>query len=403
MIRSQIKAFYSAMTAAQINVCLIYFFAYASWSAWWPFFTLYLDKAGLSGVQSGVVASIAPVLMFIVQPFWGIIADRWGRKRLLILALILSALSLVGYLWIAGFWPIFILTVIFSIFLNPVYPIVDTLALDSLGENKDYHFGYLRLWGAVGWLSGAFLSGQFTGDKAIVTIFVLSAGLLVLACIFANRIRIRQEVKGSLDMSWKNLGQVLRNRRLLKFILFILLYSIGINGVLTWYGVYMDEIGASRTLIGRAISLQGFAELPFYLISAALFVKFGILRTIIFTFFMASIRALLYSSISSPSYVILVELMHGVSLSLLIVAAVEYINRLVPPQWRATGQSLFWAAIFGAGNLVGNVTVGYLHDRMLMQKVFQVFGFFLLLIAVLAIFLLKEKREKPDSHITTHS
>ena len=390
MKRSEAGSLSSLINSAQFNVCVIYFFAYASWSAWWPLFTIYLQNAGLSGVQTGLVSSIAPTMMFIVQPIWGVGADRYGRKRLLILALLLSAFSLIGYLWIEGFWPICILTVVFSMFLNPVYPVVDTLALDSLGDDRDFRFGYLRIWGAVGWLSGAFLAGQITGEQDVVTVFPLSAILLLLACLFAFRLRIEKEAKGTLDMSWQNLSQVVRDRRLLIFLAFILLVFIGLNGILTFYGVYMVEIGATRKLIGWAISLQGFSELPFYLISATILLRFGFLRTIIFTFFVGTLRAFLYAGISSPTYVILVELTHGISVALLIVAGVEYINRLVPSQWRATGQSLFWAAIFGAGSLLGNVGVGVLYDYMKMQSVFFVFGCLLLTASVLAVFFLKE-------------
>ena len=376
----------------KFNVSVIYFFAYASWAAWWPLFTVYLKEAGLTGMKTGIVASIAPVLMFIVQPLWGIVADRWGRKKLLIIALLLSALSLIGFLWIQEFWPIFILTLIFSIFLNPVYPIIDALALDSLGEKKDFGFGYLRLWGAVGWLSGAFMAGQIAGDRNIVTIFLISAVLLILASVFAFRFYIGKETKGALDMSWKNLSGVLRNRKLLLFLFFVLFISVGMNGILSFYGVYMVEIGASRKLIGWAISLQGLSELPFYLASAFILVRFGYLRTLIFTFFVLSVRAMLYAFISTPDYVIFVELTHGLSLALLIVAGVEYINSLVPPQWRATGQSLFWAAIYGAGNLIGNIGVGSLYDHMSIQNIFQILGWFLLLMAILAVFSLKGKK-----------
>src|SRR3990172_1880140 len=125
---------FSFLINPKFNISVIYFFVYASWSAWWPLFTVYLQEAGLNGIQTGIVASIAPVLMFIVQPFWGVVEDRWGRKKLLILSLLLSALSLIGFLWIQGFWPIIFLTLIFSLFLNPIYPVVDALALDSLGE-----------------------------------------------------------------------------------------------------------------------------------------------------------------------------------------------------------------------------------------------------------------------------
>lgn len=237
------------------------------------------------------------------------------------------------------------------------------------------------------------MAGQIAGERNIVAIFLISAVLLVLALFFANRVRIVKETKGALDMSWQNLGQVLKNRRLFLFLFFVLFVSIGMNGILTFYGVYMTEIGATRKLIGWAISLQGFSELPFYLVSAVILLRFGMLRTIIFTFFVLAVRAMLYATISTPGYVIFVELTHGMSLALLIVSSVEYINKLVPAQWRATGQSLFWAAIFGAGSLFGNLGVGYLYDRMSMQNVFQVFGWFLLGAAVLAVIFLREKKE----------
>jgi len=385
---------FSFLINPKFNISVIYFFVYASWSAWWPLFTVYLQEAGLNGIQTGIVASIAPVLMFIVQPFWGVVADRWGRKKLLILSLLLSALSLIGFLWIQGFWPIIFLTLIFSLFLNPIYPVVDALALDSLGEKEDFGFGYLRIWGAVGWLSGAFMAGQIAGERSIVTIFLISAVLLVLASVFATRINIVKETKGALDMSWKNLSGVLRNRKLLLFLFFVLLVSVSFNGLLSFYGVYMVEIGASRKLIGWAISLQGLSELPFYLASAFILVRFGFLRTLIFTFFVFAIRAMLYAFISTPDYVIFVELTHGLSLALLIVAGVEYINSLVPPQWRATGQSLFWAAIYGAGSLLGNIGVGSMHDYMSMQNIFQILGWFLLVVALLAVIFLRDKKTK---------
>ena len=40
----------------------------------------------------------------------------------------------------------------------------------------------------------------------------------------------------------------------------------------------------------------------------------------------------------------------------------EYVNKLVREDWRATGQSLLYAAYYGAGAIVGNFWTGYLYD-----------------------------------------
>jgi oligosaccharide:H+ symporter len=376
----------------RINLSLLYFLVYASWSAWWPLFNVFLQEAGLTGIQIGIVSSIAPVMMFVIQPMWGGIADRWGRKRVLLVSLIGSAIILPGYLWIHGFGMFVIWTVLFSMLLNPIYPIADSLALDYIEEKKNVSYGYLRIWGAIGWFCGAPVAGQVSAWRGLSYIFPVAAVLLLLAVFIASRIQTKKSVEGSLDISWQNLGPVIKNRRLITFLLFILLISIGMNGYLTFYSVYMTEIGATSDLIGWAIGIQGVSELPFYLLSALIFVRYGILRTVIFTFIVITVRAFLYSSISTPTLAMFVELTHGISLALLIVASVEYINQLVPSEWRATGQSLFWAAIYGAGSLIGNLTAGGLYDYMTMQNVFRVFAWFLLAVTVLAFFFLKDRK-----------
>ena len=107
------------------------------------------------------------------------------------------------------------------------------------------------------------------------------------------------------------------------------------------------------------------------------------------TFFLFSARVYLYSWISQPALAVAVEVMHG-TFSLFLVASVEYINGLVPRAWRATGQSLFWAAYFGAGSILGNSLAGYLHDRVGVQGMFRLNGYILLGVALAGALVLRE-------------
>jgi PPP family 3-phenylpropionic acid transporter len=91
--------------------------------------------------------------------------------------------------------------------------------------------------------------------------------------------------------------------------------------------------------------------------------------------------------------------MHGLSYSLFIVSAVEYVNELVPPAWRATGQSLYAAACFGAGTLAGNTFAGYLYDQMPLQQVYRFSGWMLLAVTVVAGFAFGGLFKKPDSEV----
>ena len=91
-----------------------------------------------------------------------------------------------------------------------------------------------------------------------------------------------------------------------------------------------------------------------------------------------------------------VEAMHGLAWTLFLVASVEYVNKLVEPKWRATGQSLFWAAYFGAGMIMGSLWAGFLYDRMPLKIVFGLNGTVVFLVSLLglAAFRINFKRAK---------
>jgi MFS transporter, PPP family, 3-phenylpropionic acid transporter len=72
---------------------------------------------------------------------------------------------------------------------------------------------------------------------------------------------------------------------------------------------------------------------------------------------------LLYHVIKTPVATLPVELLHGFSWSLFWVVCVEYVNKLVAERWQATGQSLLYAAYFGAGAIAGNYWTQYFLGR----------------------------------------
>src|SRR5687768_10499378 len=79
----------------------------------------------------------------------------------------------------------------------------------------------------------------------------------------------------------------------------------------------------------------------------------------------------LYSIVKNPQAAIAIELLHGISWSLFWVVCVEYVNMLVREDWRVTGQSLLYAAYYGAGAIVGNFWTGYLVDtKMKISEIF---------------------------------
>ena len=143
----------------------------------------------------------------------------------------------------------------------------------------------------------------------------------------------------------------------------IFLVSAGGTTIWNFYSTYMKENGASASLVGYGLSFQGLCELPLFYFSARIIGKLGIRTTLLITVFATALRLFLYSVVKNPQAAIAIELLHGISWSLFWVVCVEYVNMLVREDWRATGQSLLYAAYYGAGAIVGNFWTGYLRTQ----------------------------------------
>jgi PPP family 3-phenylpropionic acid transporter len=174
----------------------------------------------------------------------------------------------------------------------------------------------------------------------------------------------------------------------------VFLISTGATTIWNFYSIYMKENGASASLVGYGISLQGLCELPLFYFSARIIKKFGIKNTLLITVFATAFRLLLYSMVKNPYAAIFIELLHGISWSLFWVVCVEYVNMLVRVDWRATGQSLLYAAYFGVGQIAGNFWTGYLYDtKMRIAEIFLLNAGIVSVVGVLIFIFMKRQSD----------
>lgn len=353
------------------TIRILYFLFFCCTASWLPLLADYCKNSGLSGTQISLVLSITPVMMFAVQPFYGMLADEIGYKRTLMFSTFFAAISYLGYVYKNDFsWLIF-LTVFMSLFYNAIQPVLDSLSLQVARNDPRFSYGSLRIAGAAGWSFTGIITGQVIDRIDMNAIFYVSAisMFLVFICTFllpGEEEKAKQEQSG-----FSNLKSVIRNRQLLFLLLCVFLVSTAATTIWNFYSIYMKENGASASLVGYGLSFQGLCELPLFYFSAKIIFRLGLKSTLILTVVATTIRLLLYSVIKNPVAAIPIEMLHGLSWSLFWVACVEYVNKLVDERWMATGQSLLYAAYFGVGAIAGNYWTGFLYD--LHMKIGEIF------------------------------
>ena len=130
---------------------ILYFLVFCCTASWLPILAEYLKDRGLSGIRIAIVFSVIPFMMFLVQPFYGMLADRLGYKKCLLLSSGLASISYVCYLFHGGFLYLFVITVFMALFYNTIQPILDSLSLKLAKDNPKFSYGTLRIAGAAGW------------------------------------------------------------------------------------------------------------------------------------------------------------------------------------------------------------------------------------------------------------
>lgn len=363
--------------------CFVFFFGFASLGCWMPSFNVWLEDKGMSGAAMGYISAIPWLVMLLLQPLWGIMADKKGKMLCFNIAVLMAGLLFVVFPFVGKEkFSIGVFTLLMAIFQTPVLPLLDSLTLDHVAQQQNTSYSSLRFWGAPGFGAGALLTGFLIEHYGIDVVFYLSGIFLFITWVVARMLTSKKPTVSAADISFSGLRQTLENKMLLSFLIVVMVVSIAQSASSFFLTVYMREIGATSSVSGIAIAVQSLSELPFYFIAIWLLRKTSAQNVLQIAIWGTVLRLLLYYLNGNQYAVIGIELLNGVTWTLLWIASVEFVNSKVPAQWRTTGQSLLWAMYFGAGAVLGNVFIGNLYETLPMRQIFGIFSGVVLLVAI---------------------
>lgn len=345
-----------------------YFAFYAGIACWAPYIPLYYQDIGLSGAEIGILTAIPPLGMAFLAPVWGYAADARSAHRLILqIALLSTAVVAVAMANVSGFWLVLPLVLTIALIGSTASPLLDSYAV-IISAKQGVGFGQLRIGGSIGYTVIVWLIGYLMGGNVSRLFLFVYAGTLLLTALIT--IRLPAQRAGTTQDRWRGAADIVRQPQIRVLLLTVFLLSVGTSPVFMLFGLYVKAIGGGTAILGASSAAAAISELPIFFLGRTITNRFGsrLMFSIAIAFFV--LRILLYTLVPSAEWVLAVQLLHGLSFGLYLIASVTLIHELVSPEYTATAQGLL-ASAMAFGQMSGALGGGILLDRIGIVAVYQ--------------------------------
>ncbi|MGX4586269.1 MFS transporter [Paenibacillus chitinolyticus] len=345
----------------------------------------------LSAGQVGVLTSLNSVGMAFGAAIAGYLADRYGRKSVLVWTLLIfSAASGLSAL-AASFTVLCILRFIAGVGLGGELPVASTLVSESMPvQDRGRAVVLLESFWAGGWILAALIAYFVIPKYGWQSAFVIGAIPALYALYLRRAIedppRFRKERSGESSFAAKLRSVWSRDYRRSTVMLWVLWFTVVFSyyGMFLWLPTVMVLKGFTLVKSFQYVLIMTLAQLPGYFTAAYFIEKFGRKFVLVTYLVLTAFSAVWFGGASTEGMLIAA----GMCLSFFNLGAwgglYAYTPELYPTAIRSTGAGL--AASFGRiGGIVAPLLVGVLVGWGIgIQAIFILF-FVMILIGALAV------------------
>jgi PPP family 3-phenylpropionic acid transporter len=357
-----------------------YFFYFAFIGAFSPYFGLYLQSLNFSAWDIGLLMSQMQLMRLFGPNLWSWLADRFGRRMLIIrLAALAGLAGFTAFFWLDKLPGMLVAMAVIAFFWSAALPLVETLTFDHLREERG-RYSRIRLWGSIGFIVAV------TGTGAVLDILPLDgllwvcwgilAGILALAVVLPD-VPAMLHSHDSLPVA-----DILRQPRVRALLAACFAMSAAHGALYVFYSIHLANHGYSKSEVGGLWSLGVLAEIVVFMLMTRLSRRYSLRVLLLASFAAAILRFLLIGwGVESAVVMILAQLLHGLTFGAYHAAAIAAINLWFPGRAQGRGQALYSSISFGAGGLLGGLISGWTWDSFgagwtyTLASVFAVGGF----------------------------
>lgn len=338
------------------------FFFYATQALFITFLPLFYQDKGMNPAQIGLIMAVNPLVSIFAQPLWGFASDRVESiRKVLILVFCGTLITSFGIFGADHFIWILVFMLIYSIFITPIQPLLDSLTIRTIQQtNRSY--GSVRLWGSLGFCFTAWWAGFVLADIGLDRMGYLYVALFIIPTLSTLGLRDIAAASDGPPISFAQMLRLLRHPSFAWFMFLIFLLAIPHRLNDTYLGIYMNQLGGTEGEIGQAWMYATLSEAIVFALMGYVLQRYREMSVLFMAALIYCARWWLYAWTDHPTAIVALQWTHGLTFAVFFQTAIQHVSYLVPNHLRATGQSIFTAVFVGMAGIAGSVFGGWLID-----------------------------------------
>jgi len=150
-----------------------------------PFIPLYIQQIEVMSperlkLMTTILAAAPALTMGIMAPIWGYLADRFGRKLMIMRAMVCAIFIITAMGFVTSVNQLLLLRLMQGLFTGTVTAAVAFVASNTPKENLTYALGVITSSTFIGFSLGPVIGGAFAEVYGFSMSFVLGGGLMVI-------------------------------------------------------------------------------------------------------------------------------------------------------------------------------------------------------------------------------
>ncbi|SMQ79445.1 Predicted arabinose efflux permease, MFS family [Bacillus sp. OV166] len=368
------------------------FFTAASFSMVIPFLPIFLLQIGVhehTEIWSGLLFSSAFFAGAIASPFWGRMADKYGRKPMIIRAGFVLFVIYTLMAFVTNPYEILVLRILQGLLSGFIPGSIALIGTNTPNNKVGYALSLISTASASGTILGPLLGGgisHLVGNRwafATAGMIVFIATLLIIFWVVEENFT-PSKVRGSIKTDFK---VALSNRPFLLVLILTVLTSCSVMTIEPVLPLYIVKLGGSSEnaslLAGVVFSLPGIASALFAPIWGKWADKVGFHRVLFIGLLgggLGTIAQVLFSEIWGFSFI---RFVFGIFFCAVFPALNGLVVKSTPEDFRGRAFSLNQTAN-QLGGMIGPMIGGFLGGMFPVQSVFIVTGILLLIATSMA-------------------